>query len=70
MLMGWRILVVALAAVGLYFALWHSGVPLNHFEVFGRGFGGQHTAHSVLGLVLLGAALWLYMRYWKKKAAA
>ena len=68
--MGWRIVISLLALVGLYFALWHTGVPLNHFEVFGRGFGAQHTGHSVLGLVLLGAAAWLSMRYWKKKAAA
>ena len=69
-MIGWRLVISLLALVGLYFAVWHTGVPFNHFEVFGRGFGAQHTAHAVIGLALLGAALWLYTRYWKKKAAA
>ena len=68
-MIAWRILIVLLAVVGLYFAVWHSGLPFNHFEVFGRGFGVQHSAHSVIGLVLLGAALWLYRRYWSPRPA-
>lgn len=59
-----RIVIVVLALVGLYLALWHSGVPLSHFDVFGRGFGSQHTIHAAIGLVLLGAAEWLRLKYW------
>jgi len=34
----------------------------NHFQVFGRDFGSQHYIHSIIGLVLLAMALWLWTK--------
>lgn len=64
-----RVVAVVLAIIGLYLALWHGGfrqgqtelLPLTHFAV---GLGSNHTVHSIVGLVFLGAAAWL----WFKKA--
>ncbi|HEX9269209.1 MAG TPA: hypothetical protein VF998_05140 [Candidatus Limnocylindria bacterium] len=67
--MAMRVLAVVVGIVGLYFAIWHSGVPFNHFEVFGRGFGGQHTVHAIIGLALLVVAVWLWLRARKLTAA-
>ena len=61
--MARRIVAIVLAIVGLYLDLWHSPpLPFNHYQVFGRGFGTQHTVHSVIGLVLIVAAYWLWTR--------
>ncbi len=57
-----KIVAVVLGIVGLYFNLWHNNVPFNHFQVFGQGFGTQHVLHSVVGLILVGAAAWLWYR--------
>lgn len=67
-----RIVIVVVALVGLYLAVWHSGVPLSHFEVFGgrnNPFASQHTIHAVVGVILLGAAEWLRLRYWNRSTA-
>jgi uncharacterized membrane protein len=57
-----KVVAVIVGIVGLYFDLWHSGVPYSHFAVFGQGFGSQHTIHAVIGLILLIVAAWLWMR--------
>lgn len=60
--MAMKVVAVIVGIVGLYFDIWHSGVPFNHFAVFGREFGSQHTIHAVIGLILLIVAAWLWMR--------
>ena len=61
--MAQRITAVVLGIVGLYLDLWHSApLPFNHFQVFGRDFGSQHSIHSIIGLVLIVAAAWLWMQ--------
>ncbi len=57
-----KVVAVVVGVVGLYLDIWHSGVPGNHFQVFGQPFGPQHTAHAVIGLILLIVAAWLWMR--------
>jgi hypothetical protein len=58
-----RVVAVILGIVGLYLDLWHtSPLPFDHYTVFGPGFGEQHSLHSFIGLVLLIAAVWLWMR--------
>jgi hypothetical protein len=37
--------------------------------VFGRDFGSQHSIHSVIGLVLLAVALWLWMKAKQARAS-
>lgn len=69
--MAQRVVAVVLGIVGLYLDLWHSApLPFNHFEVFGRGFGAQHSLHSLIGLVLIGAAVWLWMQAKRTAASA
>lgn len=61
--MALRVVAIVFAIVGLYFDLWHSPpLPFNHFQVFGRGFGAQHSIHAFIGLILIVAAYWLWMR--------
>lgn len=61
--MARRIVAVLIGLVGLYLDLWHSApLPFNHFQVFGRGFGSQHSIHSAIGLILIVAAYWLWTR--------
>ncbi len=60
-----RAVIVLLALVGLYLALFHGGVPLDHNSV---GLGRNHTVHSVIGLAFLGVAEYLRLRYWSKPA--
>ncbi len=67
--MLWRAATVVIALVGLYLALWHTGVPLSHFDVFGRPFGSNHTVHAAVGIVLLGVAEWLRLHYWNATSA-
>ena len=57
-----KVVAIVVGVVGLYLDLWHSGVPGNHFALFGQPFGPQHTAHAVIGLILLIVAAWLWMR--------
>ncbi|HVR88406.1 MAG TPA: hypothetical protein VHG53_02545 [Candidatus Limnocylindria bacterium] len=57
-----KVVAVVVGVVGLYLDLWHSQVPGNHFQAFGQPFGPQHTAHAVIGLILLIVAAWLWMR--------
>jgi len=58
-----RILSVVLVLAGLYLVLDHTPpLPLNHEAV---GLGSMHTAHTVIGVVLLVAAavvFWLGRR--------
>ncbi len=60
--MAQRVVAVVLGIVGLYLDLWHGPLPFDHYSVFGRGFGEQHSLHSFIGLVLIAAAVWLWMR--------
>ncbi|MDE3112836.1 MAG: hypothetical protein KGN00_03070 [Chloroflexota bacterium] len=61
--MAQRVVAAVFAVVGLYLDLWHSApLPFNHFQVFGRGFGAQHSVHSAIGLILIVAAYWLWTR--------
>ena len=64
--MAQRIVAVVVGVVGLWLNLWHSSpLPFNHFAVFGGGrdgFGSMHSLHSLIGLVLIAAAVWLWMR--------
>jgi uncharacterized membrane protein len=65
-----RIVAVVVGVVGLYLAIWHTNpLPFNHFQVFGRDFGSQHSIHSVIGLVLLAVALWLWMKAKQARAS-
>ncbi|CAN5175053.1 hypothetical protein BH18CHL2_BH18CHL2_00950 [soil metagenome] len=57
-----RVIAGIVGIVGLYLKLWHNNVPGSHFAVFGQGFGTQHVLHSVVGLVLLGVATWVWIR--------
>lgn len=57
-----KVVAIIVGLVGLYLDLWHSDFPGNHFQAFGRPFGAQHTAHAVIGLILLIVAAWLWMR--------
>jgi len=66
-----RIVAVLVGIVGFYLAVWHTNpLPFNHFQVFGRDFGSQHSIHSIIGLILLAAALYLWMRASKVRAPA
>ncbi len=61
--MAQRIVAVVLGIVGLYLNIWHtSPLPFDHYSVFGRGFGEQHSLHAFIGLVLIAAAVWLWLR--------
>ena len=60
--MALRLVAAVLGIVGLYLNTWHNNVPFSHFEVFGREFGSNHVMHSIVGLILLAAAAWLWMR--------
>ena len=57
---------VIVGLVGLWLNIWHSPpLPFNHFQVFGGGrdgFGNMHYLHSIIGLVLIALAVWLWMR--------
>ena len=65
-----RIVAVVVGVVGLYLTIWHTNpLPFNHFQVFGRDFGSQHSIHSVIGLVLLAVALWLWMKAKQARAS-
>lgn len=56
--MRWLIIVLAIA--GLYLLIVHSPpLPLNHEDI---GLGKTHIAHSVIGLVLLAGAVFLWWR--------
>lgn len=62
-----RGLAVALGIVGLYLNLWHGqalggGANLLLYTHNAIGLGTNHTLHSVVGLVPLGAAVWLWFR--------
>jgi len=66
MVMAQKAVAVVVGVVGLYLDIWHSSpLPYNHFVVFGGGrdgFGSQHWLHSIIGLVLIALAIWLWMR--------
>ena len=54
---------VVIGIIGLYLDIWHSNpLPFNHRVVFGPDFGTQHWIHSIIGLVLLVLAAWLWFR--------
>jgi len=62
-----RGIAVVLGIVGLYLNRWHGQgiagggniLPFAHSLV---GLGTNHSIHSVVGLVLLGAAIWIWFR--------
>ena len=60
-----RAIAVVLGIVGLYLNIWHTTgqggipVPLTHGAI---GLGSNHIVHAIVGLVLLGAAIWLWYR--------
>ena len=64
--MAQRIVAVVVGLGGLWLNAWHSApLPFNHFVVFGGGrdgFGSMHWLHSLIGLVIISVAVWLWMR--------
>ena len=61
--MAQRVVAVVLGIVGLYLNIWHGNpLPFNHRLMFGPDFGTMHWIHSIIGLVLLGLAAWLWFR--------
>lgn len=61
----WAIVAVFLV-IGLYFLIWHMDpLPGNHEAV---GLGKNHLVHGLIGIVLLGAAGFIW--YTARKAAA
>ena len=72
--MAQKVVAVVIGVVGLWLNIWHgASLPLNHFSVFGGGrdgFGAQHSLHSVIGLVLIALAVWLWMRTSKPSVTA
>ena len=60
--MALRVVAVVVAIVGLYLNTWHNMVPGDHFRTFGPGFGANHVIHSIVGLILLATAAWLWIR--------
>ena len=63
---------VVIGVVGFWLNTWHNNpLPFNHFAVFGGGrdgFGNMHYLHSMIGLVLIALAVWLWMRATRKAA--
>ena len=71
-MMAMRVITIIVGVAGLCLSVWHTGVPLSHFEVFGgrnSPFASQHTVHAVVGVALMGLALWLKVRYWNRATA-
>jgi hypothetical protein len=62
-----RVIAIVLGVVGLYLNIWHGqalggGANLLPFSHNAIGLGTNHTLHSVVGLILIGAAVWLWVR--------
>lgn len=72
--MAQKVIAAIIGVVGLWLNTWHgAALPFNHFAVFGGGrdgFGAQHYMHSIIGLVLIALAVWLWMRASRAKVAA
>lgn len=55
-----QLIIIVLILVGFYFLIDHRApLPLNHEEI---GFGTNHIAHSVFGIILFIAAGFLWWR--------
>ena len=66
-----KVVAIVLFVVGLYLNTWHSApLPFNHFAAFGRELGSNHAVHSFIGLVLMSAAAWLWMRAKRPRTSA
>lgn len=61
--MAQRVAAVVIGIIGLYLNIWHGNpLPFNHRAVFGPEYGNMHYIHSIVGLVLLIAAAWLWFQ--------
>jgi hypothetical protein len=70
-----RGIAVVLGVVGLYLNIWHGqsqpgGANLLPYAHSAMGLGTNHTLHSVVGLIPLGAAAWLWIRAPKMRSSS
>jgi hypothetical protein len=70
-----RAIAIVLGVVGLYLNIWHGqalggGANLLPFSHNAIGLGTNHTLHSVVGLIPMGAAVWLWVRAPKMRSSS
>jgi hypothetical protein len=70
-----RAIAIVLGVVGLYLNIWHGqalggGANLLPFSHNAIGLGTNHTLHSVVGLIPMGAAVWLWVRAPKMRSGS
>ena len=55
-------IIVVLIIAGLYFLLFHSGLPPVDHEAVGLGTGSSHFGHAIFGIVLIAGAFLVWRK--------